>query len=174
MGQFSWLDCKDDTQILDDVYADVYVLVPKEFGGGHIKETFYDGYGHFGGHDIYDLVAEWNRRHLTHRMLKDCSIEDWNPRDLKYYIYGLRDQLHKAEMLMDYRDGMSDSKMIEKHGKDFKREIGIYIACYNDQNFMLPYPIKITHDANAIYENCIPSKSDPNQGWKVDDVDDYC
>lgn len=61
MGQFSWLDCKTQEQVLDDVCRDVYVLVPKEFGGGHIKETCYDGYGRFGGRDVYALVAQWNK-----------------------------------------------------------------------------------------------------------------
>jgi hypothetical protein len=37
----------------------------------------------------------------------------------------------------------------------------------------LPFPIKITHNSNATYEHCRPSKSDPNQGWEVyDDYDD--
>ena len=65
MGQFSWLDCKTKQQIIDDKRKDVFVLVPKEFGGGHIKETCYDGYGHFGGYDIFDLVADWNRKDLS-------------------------------------------------------------------------------------------------------------
>ena len=60
MGQFSWLDCKTGEQVLDDLVRDVYLLVPKEFGGGHIHETCYDGYGRFGGHDAYALVAQWN------------------------------------------------------------------------------------------------------------------
>ena len=31
--------------------TDVYVLIPKEFGGGHLVEHCYDGYGHFGGEE---------------------------------------------------------------------------------------------------------------------------
>ena len=76
MGCFSWVFCdkgpvrkKNDT----DVYArptkeqrlmigeEAYVLIPKEFGGGHIYESRYDGYGNFGGKDIFELVADWNR-----------------------------------------------------------------------------------------------------------------
>ena len=67
MGQFSWLDCITKEQIIDDKTRDVYVLIPKEFGGGHIKETCYDGYGNFGGYDIYDLVATWNRKILSEK-----------------------------------------------------------------------------------------------------------
>lgn len=61
MGQFSWLDCKTGEQVIDNHPRDVYLLVPRQLGGGHIKETCYDGYGHFGGKDVYDLVAAWNR-----------------------------------------------------------------------------------------------------------------
>jgi len=124
MGQFSWLDCETGEQVLDDVSRDVYVLVPKEFGGGHIKEECYDGYGRFGGRDVYALVAQWNKP-------EECIGDD-----------------------------------------EADRYVGIDIACYDEQNARLRYPIKITHDPDAVYENCNPSKSDPNQGWLIGDDDD--
>ena len=124
MGQFSWLDCKTGEQVLDDVRRDVYVLVPKEFGGGHIKEEGYDGYGRFGGRDVYALVAQWNKP-------EKCIGDD-----------------------------------------EADRYVGIDIACYDEQNARLRYPIKITHDCEAVYEDCEPSKSDPNQGWLLRDDDE--
>ena len=129
MGQFSWLDCITGEQVLDDVKRDVYLLVPKEFGGGHIKETCYDGYGRFGGRDAYGLVAQWN----------------------------------------------APGKCIGDDEAD--RYVGIDIACYDEQNASLPYPIKITHDPDAVYEDCDPSPSDPYQGWLMEeeeDEDDSC
>lgn len=144
MGQFSWLDCKTKEQILDNVRRDVYVLVPKEFGGGHIKEECYDGYGRFGKHDIYDLVVDWNREYLE-EYRKDNSFKcDW---------------LQKVESVEEAFDRYE------------KRDIGISIACYNEDNARIKYPIKITHDADAIYEECEPSLSDPNQGWLMEDDD---
>lgn len=147
MGQFSWLDCKTGEQVLDNVVRDVYVLVPAEFGGGHIKEQCYDGYGRFGSHDIYDLVVDWNMQYLE-EYRKDKSFKcDW-----------LRKQ----------------SSVEEAFEKLEKRDIGISIACYDEDNMRLKYPIKITHDVNAVYEDCLPSMSDPNQGWLVeDDEDEY-
>lgn len=146
MGQFSWLDCKTGEQVLDDVRRDVYVLVPQEFGGGHIKETFYDGYGRFGGHDIYDLVVDWNREYLE----EYC-----------------KDKHFKCDWLQ------KQSSVKEAFEKLEKRDIGISIACYDEDNMRLKYPIKITHDVNAVYEDCLPSMSDPNQGWSVyDDEED--
>lgn len=124
MGQFSWLDCKTKEQVLDDVKRDVYVLIPKEFGGGHLLETCYDGYGNFGGRDVYALVAEWNRPQL-------CTGND-----------------------------------------DIDRYVGIDIAAYDEWNARLKYPIKITHDPNAVYEECEPSPNDPDQGWFILDDED--
>ena len=176
MGQFSWLDCITNEQILDDVTRDVYVLVPKEFRkkyGLRIKETCYDGYGNFGGYDVYDLVAEWNRKELTHHMLRDISAKDWAKEDTKYYIAGLKRKYESANRLYDYKEGkLSDDDMAEKYGDDWKRILGIDIACYDDQNKALPYPIKITHDGNAIYEECEPSLGDPHQGWLMEDYED--
>lgn len=126
MGQFSWLDCKTGEQVLDDVERDVYLLVPKEFGGGHIEEHCYDGYGRFGGRDAYALVAQWNKPEY-------CCGDD-----------------------------------------EEDRGVGIDIACYDWQNEKLKYPIKITHDPDAVYEDCRPSPSDPDQGWEVyEDEYDY-
>lgn len=146
MGQFSWLDCKDPKrQILDNVFEDVYVLIPKEFGGGHIEESYYDGYGNFCGQDIYELVVDWNRDYLEeYRKNRDFCC-DWLQQ------YGSVDEAFE---------------------KMEKREIGISIACYDDDNNRIHFPIKITHDPTAVYEECPPSLSDPNQGWPADDDDD--
>jgi hypothetical protein len=54
--------------------------------------------------------------------------------------------------------------MKEKYGEDYKRSIGIDIACYNDQNAALKYPIKIAERKNSVYETCEPSLSDSDQG----------
>ena len=148
MGQFSWLDCITREQILDDVRRDSYVLIPKEFGGGHIKESCYDGYGNFGGHDIYDLVVDWNAKHLE---------QVWEQKD---------------EWKCDWIEGMKEDFDRIERGEDPKQEkriVGICLACYDEDNGRLKYPIKITHSPYAVYENCEPSLSDPDQGWSNED-----
>ena len=107
-------------------------------------------------------------------MLRDCIAKSWSADDTEYYINGLRRQIVSADRLYDYKEGkLSDEEMADKYGNDWKRILGIDIACYDEQNEALPYPIKITHNENAIYENCDPSLSDPNQGWEMeDDYDD--
>ena len=145
MGQFSWLDCKTGEQVVDGKTRDVYVLVPKEFGGGHIKETCYEGYGRFGGHDIYDLVVDWNREYLEQYRQDDTFKCDW---------------LQHCESIDEAFERLK------------KRNIGISIACYDEDNARLKYPIKITHNSAAVYEDCEPSPSDPNQGWESEECED--
>lgn len=139
MGVFSWLDCETKEQI--KLYETAFVLIPADFGGGHIKESFYEGYGEFCGLDIFELVAEWNKGAIDPE-----EIEPGN------------------KMLKDYCEGVTDEIMIENYGEDYNREIGIILACEDENNAALPYPIKITHNPGAIYENCKPSLIDPNQG----------
>lgn len=165
MGQFSWLDCMNhETQIIDDLELDVFALVPAVFGGKNIRETCYDGYGHFGGYDIYDLVADWNRKYLSehpefvlpHRM-KMVSECEWYP----FY----------SDLSLSPAD--ITEKMMEITGKFWEyRWIGIDLACYDEDNAALPYPIKITYNALATYELQEASLSDPNQGWETYDYGD--
>lgn len=147
MGQFSWLDCVDGRQIVDDRREDVYVLVPKEFGGGHIKEECYDGYGNFGGKDIYELVPEWNKQMIP-EIIRRAKAGHW-----KAHI-----SEHDMEDMRKYYENKPISIWL--------RYIGIMMACYDEDNFALEYPIKITHNAFAVYERCKPSETDPDQGWK--------
>ena len=160
MGQFSWLDCKTGEQILDGVHRTSYLLVPKEFGGGSIAEECYDGYGDFGGHDVYELVADWNRDFVP-ILLGYADKNKW--------VCNISEE-DRSELEKFYRHEEISYE---------KRYLGIIMACYDKDNARLFYPIKITHKQNAVYESCSPSKSDPDQGWLVDEYgneisyDDY-
>lgn len=151
MGQFSWLDCQTKKQVLDNVNADVYVLIPKEFGGGHIHERCYDGYGHFGGEDIYVLAADWNRKYLS----------EYPERLLK----ATKKNLLKFSHYETYTNLDLPLEEVKHLLGSCYRDIGISISCRDKDNESLLYPIKITHDKNAIYEECLPSPRDPDQGW---------
>lgn len=144
MGQFSWLDCQDQRQILDNVRKDVYALIPKEFGGGHIHEKCYDGYGHFGGRDMYSLVADWNREYLSK-----------NP---EYVIKTTGEKVSNFAWYQNYANLNLLLKEVRELLGEHYRDIGINIACYDKDNENLLYPIKITHDKNAVYEKCLPSQ----------------
>ena len=215
MGQFSWLDCIDGSQIRDNWRRDVYVLVPADFGGGHLKEELYDGYGRFGNgkpvrldgtltgadfhtDDIYELVAIWNREFLgDFKPCKDVPTdfmrygglwasdmealrkqgkteEDIRQLDeaerRKHFDADVRRFNRDCDRMKDFANGLTEDELRAKYGwsrgdNSHTRLIGIFIACYDEDNERLRYPIKITHDPNAVYEDCGPSLSDPNQGW---------
>ena len=157
MGNFSWLYCDkgNDTHyaMLDDVVADSYLLVPPPFQakyGKYILEKEYDGYGNMGGYDVYDLIIEWNK--------------DFIPSIIKQRNGKLADgkDMYVAD-LMNYYEGKEISVPL--------RYLGIDIACYDEDNASLPFPIKI---ATRPFEyNSMPcSDSDPNQGWGCYDEDE--
>lgn len=168
MGQFSWMDCKNENRaILDGRAVNSYVLVPEEFKntyGAHIKEECYDGYGHFGGFDVMELVALWNRNHVGVENLRTPG-DPKRYAGAEWYQKAVERYKNKCERLKDWVRGASWETMEEKYGPDFLRKIGIDIACYDDQNAALEYPIKITHDEKAVYEECEPSNGDEHQGW---------
>ena len=103
MGQFSWFTCDTQKQIKCNCYKDVYVLVPKAFGGGNIKEYCYDGYGNFGGHDICELAAEWNRDYLQEGYLIQPQKEHYE--EPVYYQNAVARYKKACQLLDDYRNG---------------------------------------------------------------------
>ena len=124
MGFFSWMT-SDTNESIANVYSvkdvfTVYVLCPN---GDVIKEECYNGYGKFGGRDIYSLVAQWN-------VPEKCKDENGN-------------------WLPD----------------DETRTVGINIACYEEQNACLRYPIKIVRNKALKYDNVSPCKPCPWQGY---------
>lgn len=90
MGFFSWLTCDTGRSICNRYSGrktfPVYVLIPKEFGGGHIREDDYEGYGEFGGQDIYSLVAYWNKGVTDRNVGIDIACYDKDNAALKYPI----------------------------------------------------------------------------------------
>lgn len=165
MGQFSWLDCKyNDVQhpILDDVKRMSFVLVPEEYKtvyGSRIEEECYDGYGRFGGYDIYDLVIDWNRNYLTAGNLRSDD-------PVKVEIIGMLGRGCSDEEIKDFVLSKKEGELpMFMKGDNWKRIMGVAVACYDEQNAALKYPIKITYDKFAKYEECSPSVGDPNQGW---------
>lgn len=167
MGQFSWITCDTQKQVINNKKKDVYVLIPIEFGGGHIAEPCYDGYGTFGGFDIYDLVADWNKQSVTSDIIRIPKREQWGyfPDSEDNFSFAI-DEYKRSCRRLGYFKRCPDEVMTWKYGNYFKREIGIDIACYDEQNAVLKYPIKIAELKDSVYESMPYSKRDPNQGWQ--------
>lgn len=116
MGQFSFTDATDPSRSIvlsggehPDNERTAYLLLP---GGGKIEEPAYDGYGHFGGMDAYEWLAEANG------------------------LLGGREEAIKV--------------FFSEEGDDHYKP--------------LVFPLRITYDPEAVYENVGDSLSCPHQG----------
>ena len=134
MGCFSWKFADKNNKRRLKIDGAAYVLCPD---GTILYEQFYNGYGDFAGKDIYDLAADWNREYLSQNpefIIKSCGRM---VSSFKWYLY--------------YADLKLSPKEIEKRLREDGiwydsteyRDIGISIACYDEDNAALPYPIKI-------------------------------
>ncbi|MCM1246664.1 MAG: hypothetical protein NC293_13580 [Roseburia sp.] len=150
MGQFSWIYSDTNKQIINDKRADTYLLVPDPFQkkyGEYIYESCYEGYGKFGNHDVYDLILEWNRGMIP-EILRRIRNGTWR---------GITSEKECTD-LQRYHEGKEVTCDL--------RRLGIAIACHDENNFVLEYPIKITSKPMP-YKAAKPSRTDLDQGWKM-------
>jgi len=143
MGSFSFKRADKTTKRSNLTYGDRYkILIPQEFGGGFIKDTYYD-YGWVfefddtkESADLYGILAYWNKC--------DGMIYDGD----------------------EYPSTMED---ILKRGNTCLQENrlkGIDIGCYDHQIDKLKYPLKLVSASyKGTYEECnMRSYGDPEQG----------
>ena len=138
MGSFSWNKADNLTAIKNVVSGKSFkFLIPKEFGGGYIKDKYQD-YGHLGykedgepKYDMYELIAFWNKAE-----------------GLKY---------DGEYPLMKEIDGYTDDN----------RNKGIDIGCYDKDILKLKFPLKLVSSSFVgTYEDLETcSLGDPDQGW---------
>jgi hypothetical protein len=138
MGSFSWNKADKLTDVENIAIGKPFkFLIPKEFGGGFIKDKYQD-YGLLGTkedgepkYDMYELLAFWN--------------------DAKG---------------IDYDGEKPLMKEIDEY-TTFNRNRGIDIGCYTDDILALKYPLKLVSVSfKGTYEDC-PDRSfgDPWQGF---------
>lgn len=144
MGSFSWMRADKTTKRSNLTDGDRYkILIPKEFGGGFIKDTYFD-YGYVFYYDdtkenadLYGILAYWNK----------CD-----------------------GMIFDGDEYPSTMEDILKRGKTTlqnNRCKGIDIGCYDRDIDKLKYPLKLVSASyKGTYEECdMRSYGDPNQGF---------
>lgn len=139
MGSFSWLRADKTTKRSNLTDGDRYkILIPQEFGGGFIKDIYYD-YGkvfHYDEKkedaDLYGILAYWNKC--------DGMIYDGNE-----YPSTMEDILNRGNTCLQSN-----------------RCKGIYFP--KDE---LKYPLKLVSVSyKGTYEECdMVSVNDPNQGF---------
>ena len=138
MVSFSWNKADKLTAIENVAYGSSFkFLIPKEFGGGFIKDKYQD-YGYLGTkedgepkHDMYEIQAFWN-----------------------------------APNAVIYEGEFPLMKEIDEHTNK-NRSCGIGIACYDAEILKLKYPLKLVSSSfKGTYEdleNC--SLRYPDQGF---------
>jgi hypothetical protein len=139
MGSFSWNKADKLTNIENVAFGTSFkFLIPKEFGGGFIKDVYQD-YGYLGTkengepkYDMYELLAFWNK------------------------VEGLRFDGDEYPLI----------KEIDHH-TDHNRNKGIDIGCYDDDILNLKYPLKLVSASfKGTYEDLDTcSLGDPDQGF---------
>ena len=144
MGSFSWLRADVTIERANLTDGDTYkILIPKEFGGGFIKDIYYD-YGKVFEYDetkkaadLYGILAYWNK----------CEGMEYDGED--------------------YPSTMED--ILERGNTCYQRNRckGIDIGCYDWQIAKLKYPLKLVSVSyEGTYEDCpYRSYGDPNQGF---------
>lgn len=145
MGIFTWTDATVKDPVSDDwgnfkrkdvvEYGEYAKLICPD--DTEIETEYHDYYGRIGGYDIYDLVAEWNKADLL-------KLKNWD-NNLKPIVEMFMQGKDDDEISEKAREIFGDSYMVT----DWKRNIGIDIACEDDNARMLKYPIKLTKDRNA-------------------------
>lgn len=142
MGSFSWLRAEKTTRRKNISIEDSYkILIPQEFGGGYIKDKYYDyGYVFYDTEneaDLYGILAYWNKC--------DNMIYDGDE-----YPSTMKDILERGNTCLQEN-----------------RSNGIDIGCYNDQIDKLKYPLKLVSVSyKGTYEDCTGrSYNDPDQGF---------
>lgn len=143
MGSFSWLRADKTTKRKNLTDGDSYkILIPQEFGGGFIKDVYYDyGYVFYDTDheaDLYGILAYWNK----------CD-----------------------GMIFDGEEYPSTMKDILERGNTClqnNRCKGIDIGCYDEDIDKLKYPLKLVSASyKGTYEECEgKSYGDPEQGFR--------
>lgn len=171
MGFFSWVT-SDTNESIPNTHScrktfPVYVLIPTEFGGGMIEEPSYEGYGDFGGRDIYDLVADWNRASIDADALIRPDRGDYARDQYGDVAYDRAMERHRrnCSMFADFAGGADDASMISKYGEDFRRTIGLLISFSDTYAAPVKFSIKIVKNPVLAYEGVSPSKICPFQGY---------
>lgn len=122
-GKYAKLICPDDTEI---------------------ETEHHSAYGMIGMYDVYELVVDWNREDLKKLFSK---------KDPKDHFYKLKEI---AELYGNGKNEEEIEEYMREHNYDmsltifeeWKRNIGIAIACYRKDMQKLRFPLKMTKDKN--------------------------
>lgn len=143
MGSFSWLRADRSTKRKNIARGDSYkILIPKEFGGGYVKDVYHDyGMVFLGGGkeeaDLFGILAYWNK---CEGMTYDSDT---------------------------YPSTMADILECGRTYLQSNRCAGVEIGTHKEDVDKLKYPLKLVSASyKGTYEECDGvSYTDPDQGF---------
>lgn len=100
-----------------------------------IQEFCYDGYGKFNGHDIFDLVADWNKDSIVCLVVSGATKNSWFQSKIEPVAFAWAKGMPLEEAVHTIGDDFWGN-----NPQEYKRIIGIWLNSLGDK---LPYPIKI-------------------------------
>lgn len=166
MGCFSWMFADKNNKKSLKIGHKGYILTPdNQFI--RTPEGGYEGYGVFFDNnkdkkvDVYELVVDWNRSSLlkildnVHEIITDFDA-------MLAMLTEKDDDVAEEFVKNEVETGRAPKYLMS----DWKRCLGITIACYDEDNQSLPFPIKIVSCKNCgNYEDLPASKRDDRQGF---------
>lgn len=128
MGQFSWkcadtghallCDDTDEAGLKPNTWTKkAYLLIPKEFGGGHFSvDHNYEGYGvfydkHGNEHDAYEELARWNGVEGATPDESRCNAIDLYYKPVDPVVSPYEDYNHNTEASMKYPLKITENPM---------------------------------------------------------------
>lgn len=116
-----------------------YLLLPKEFGGGSIKESYYGGFGWFDRFNLYDKLVEWNKPILTKLFYQKEGLSEV----VCLYVNDSEESANLLAMQL-----YSDSDPCRRK---WKRQVGIELLSSKNISKLL-FPAKVA-ERQCIYED---------------------
>lgn len=178
MGLYSWLTADEKKSIKVNKPKNVYLLQPN--GKESIEESYYDGYGRFGGIDAYEWLAENNLTTEQLEVAKELIAS--NPKryqlrfigitlDVCYYYVDKNKVCYVDDELFAKVFGLEYFKtfdtILPAYGKSInqlrKEDLIERKSCFNLVKGT-KYPLKFSFKKDAVYENLPASRICPKQG----------
>lgn len=162
MGTFSWMFADEENRHNLQIGHRGYIALPD---GNFLYERGYAGYGIFDGQDVYELVVQWNREYIA--ASPNAEVPCGSKRHGVFIAKRFRDYWWYpviADLTLSRDEIVQELQALNPDSYHDLRGVGINIACYDEDNEALPFPIKITRTKSLKYWELPPSKADIAQG----------
>lgn len=146
MGFFTWTF--NSTQASIGYDRKVILALPDD---SFLIEPSYDGYGIINGYDVYDLVVDWNRGtkeavSIVERHISELKKElEKGPDEFRRQF--IEKELPQLSEIREYVSGKTDFLP----GTVKKRNVGITLACQDEDLATLKYPIRFVQNKKIPY-----------------------